>query len=268
MPLELLSLSGGGALDVGSLIIGHIKDAEVHGLFEHYYVTKHVIMMLLASLILIALVGVAGAQRSIVPTGLRNFFEVIVVFLRDDIVRPNLGRDGDRYLHVLVSFFFFIFLCNFLGLVPDFLGTIFHLEGGTTATANLVVTAGLAVTAFSFYHVMGIFAQGPLTYVKNLVPGGLPLWIIPLMIVVEAIGHAVKPFALAVRLCANMTSGHIVMLVFMSLPLILGSAAWGALSVPVCVALNLLELFVCVLQAYVFTFLVTVFLGAAVHPEH
>ena len=126
--------------------------------------------------------------------------------------------------------------------------------------------ATLAACAFIFYHLMGIRQQGIVAYLKGIVPSGLPFWLYPVMLVVEVIGHLAKPFALAVRLFANMIAGHIVMSV------VLGFAAASIFIAPVAVAggvfMYMLELFVAFLQAFIFTFLMTVFLGMAVHPDH
>ncbi|MBI4577278.1 MAG: F0F1 ATP synthase subunit A [Planctomycetes bacterium] len=255
--------SAGGGLD----IIGHIKDGwEVMGhelpeAFQRLGISFHVLLLMTASLLCMVLFSLAArghGPHHMVPRGGAHLLEVLLLFIRDEVVRPALGRAGDRYLPVLWTFFFFILFSNLLGLVP----------GAGTATANIGVTATLAVLAFSFYHLMGIREQGPIAYLRNIVPPGLPLWLLPLMILVEAIGHLAKPFALAVRLCANMTAGHIVILVIIGFIFTFQSYAAAGISVPAAVALNMLEIFVALVQAYVFTFLVTVFLSAAVHPEH
>ncbi len=220
-------------------------------------VTKHVLMLWIAGA-LTCLMGfsVGRSAKEVVPTGLRNFIEAILLFLRDEVAKPQLGHNTDKYMPFLWTFFFFILFCNLLGLVP----------GAATATGNINVTAALALAAFTFYHLAGIHEQGLGMYLKNIVPGGIPLWLYPLMLVVEIIGHLAKPFALAVRLFANMIAGHIVMAV------ILGFAAVSLFVAPISVAggvfMYFLETFVAFLQAFIFTFLMTVFLGMAVHPEH
>ncbi|MCZ6691340.1 MAG: F0F1 ATP synthase subunit A [Planctomycetota bacterium] len=219
-------------------------------------VTKHVLMLWIAGLSLCMLGIWVGRARGPVPTGLRNMMEAVLFYLRDEVVRPNLGKDSDRFLPVIWTFFFFILFCNLLGLIPT----------AAAATGNISVTATLAGMAFIFYHAMGIQNQGLIPYLKGIVPGGIPFWIWPVMLIVEVVGHAAKPFALAVRLFANMIAGHIV------LSVILGFATasiWVApVSIGGAVFMYVLEIFVAFLQAFVFTFLMTVFLGMAVHPQH
>jgi F-type H+-transporting ATPase subunit a len=202
-------------------------------------------------------VSLAARQRGEIPRGLRNFLEPVLFFVRDEVMMPNMGKEGLPYLPFLWTLFLFILTCNLLGLLP----------GGATATANISVTATLAVVSFFVTHFAGLRQNGPIHYVKSFMPP-VPFWLIPLMFVVEVIGIAAKPFALAIRLWANMNSGHIVLLVIMGFIFIFKSWIAVGISVPASVALMLLELFVAVLQAYVFTFLTAVFMGLALHPEH
>ena len=220
-------------------------------------VTKHVLMLWIAGL-LVCLVGfcVGRASRELVPRGLRNLVEAVLFFLRDEVARPNLGKGGDRFLPVIWTFFFFILFCNLLGMVPYC----------ATATGNISVTATLAVLAFLFYQAMGIQQQGLGPYLRGIVPSGIPFWLYPLMLIVELVGHVAKPFALAVRLFANMIAGHIVLAVIISFA---AASVWVApVSIGGAVFMYMLEIFVAFLQAFVFTFLTTVFLGMAVHPQH
>jgi F-type H+-transporting ATPase subunit a len=221
-------------------------------------ISKHVVSLFIASYAMLAVFPAIAKDESLVPRGLRNFFEVIMLFIRDEVARPFLGPNTDKFLPVLWTFFFFVLFNNLLGLVP----------GMTTATGSILVTGTLAVTAMIWYHACGVAEQGVVTYIKNIVPPGLPLWLLPLMIVVELVGHLAKPFALMVRLFANMTGGHAVLYAFVGLVLIFQSFYLGPVSVALAIPIYMLELFVAFIQAYVFTFLVTVFLGAAVHPEH
>jgi F-type H+-transporting ATPase subunit a len=224
---------------------------------ERFGITKHVLMMWIASGILIILLNVAARQKGDVPHGLRNFFEPIILFIRDQVLLPNMGTAGLPYLPFLLTVFFFILTCNILGLVP----------GGATATANVSVTATLALVSAFVTHFAGVRQNGALRYLKSVVPP-VPFWLWPLMLAVELIGFLAKPFALAVRLWANMTAGHIVVLVLLGFIFLFKN--WGVVGISITggVAISLLELFVALVQAYVFTILSAVFIGMALHPEH
>jgi F-type H+-transporting ATPase subunit a len=219
-------------------------------------ITKHVLMMWIAAFLLIVVLSIAARQKGVVPRGLRNFLEPLLFFIRDQVMMPNMGEAGRPYLPFLWTLFLFILLCNLLGLVP----------GGATATANISVTAALAVVSFAVTHFAGL-RRNKLHYVKSLVPP-VPLWLWPLMLVVELIGLVARPFALAVRLWANMNAGHIVLLVIMGFIFVFKNWAVVGISVAGAVAISMLELFVALVQAYVFTFLTAVFMGLALHPEH
>jgi F-type H+-transporting ATPase subunit a len=234
-------------------IIHHLADSAT-GL--PLGISKHVLMMWIAALLLIVLMTVMARQKGDVPRGLRNFFEPLLLFLRDQVLMPNMGEAGLRYLPFLWTLFLFILMCNLLGLVP----------GGATATANISVTAALALVSFVVTQFAGVRQNG-LHYFTALVPP-VPWWLWPLMLVVELIGLVAKPFALAVRLWANMNAGHIVLLVILGLIFVFKNWAVVGISVVGSVAISMLELFVALVQAYVFTFLTAVFMGIALHPEH
>lgn len=221
-------------------------------------ITRHVVIMWVASLLLIVLMIRAFRKPRTVPSGLANFFEAIVLFLRDEVVLPIMGEDGKKYLPFLLTLFFFILFCNLLGLVPY----------SATATGNISVTAGLALCSFLVMLGAGIANNGLFGYFKSLIPSGVPPVLLIILIPVELIGLLVKPFALCVRLFANMTGGHVAILVFLGLISILQSE-WIAIgSVPFAVAIYMLEIFVGFVQAFVFTLLSTVFISMAAHPDH
>lgn len=261
----------------GDSLMSHVQSHPVPGL-ERYGVTTHIVMLVVAALLLMLVLPAAAAatSRGVVPRGLRNFVESILQYLREEVVRPILGEATDRYVPVLWTFFFLILTANVLGMVPFGAGlgrldaSLAHMGG--TATGNLSITVGFAACAFVFIHFAGIREQGLGHYVKNFVPHvhwSLLLLFIPL----EILGAVVKPAVLALRLFANMMAGHLVLAVilgFGAFGLAKGGAFYGVTLVSVlgAVALSLLELFVALLQAYVFTFLTTLFVGMAVHPEH
>ncbi len=212
-------------------------------------------------------------QRTMVPTGLRNFLEAILLFVREDVARPVLGKDTDRFIHYLWTVFFFILFCNLLGMLP-FDSVIYFITVGNVqthvngaATGNIWVTATLAIISFFMIQVNGIREQGLGNYIKNFIPH-VPLALVPLMYVLEIVGALVKPFALAVRLFANISAGHAVIGALLGLIFMSKNYFVGGVTVAGCAAFSILELFVAFLQAYIFTFLTTLFIGSAMHPDH
>ncbi len=249
-------------LPLADWMVDHLMNVDripyTGDLFWWLGISKHALSLFIAGAIMLLVFPTVAKEQGLVPRGLRNFLEVIMLFIRDEVAKPFLGDNTDKFLPVLWNFFFFILICNLLGLVP----------GMATATGQYWVTGTLAIMAFIWYHGCGIWEQGLIPYLKNIVPPGLPIPLIPLLFVVEVVGHVVKPVALTIRLWANMTGGHAVLYAFLGLIFIFQSYAMGPVSVACATAVYLLEIFVAFVQAYVFTFLVTVFLGAAVHPEH
>jgi F-type H+-transporting ATPase subunit a len=222
--------------------------------------SKHVVMMWLATVLLLLLVIAASRKRSLVPTGLYNFFELLVQFVRDIAVQ-NIGkRDADRFVPYLCSAFFFILFMNLLGLVPWM----------ATATANISVTVALAIFTFFVTQWAAIRAQGVGGFLKHLT-GGVPAslaWLWPIMIPVEILGLFTKPFALTVRLFANMVAGHFVILALLGLIFAI-SVYVAPVSVALALAIFMLELFVAFVQAYIFTMLSALFIGSGlVHHDH
>ncbi len=223
--------------------------------------TKHVIMMWIASALLLLVVFAAVKKKAVVPRGVYNFIELLVQFVRNEIARPNIGEhDADRFLPYLLSAFFFILFVNLFGLFPF----------AATATANLSVTVCLAVLTFLVTQYAAIKAQGIGGYLKHLTAGvHWGLWII--MVPVEFLGLFTKPFALTVRLFANMVAGHFVILALLGL--MFAISMWVApVSVALALAIFMLELFVAFVQAYIFTLLSALFIGAGVvshgHDDH
>jgi F-type H+-transporting ATPase subunit a len=187
---------------------------------------------------------------------------MIVVFIRDEVVIPNMGPAGIKYVPYLLTTFFYILLMNLGGLIPY----------GATPTGNIMVTAGLATIAFFMIQYSAIQAQGLRHYLEHLT-GGVHwiLWVI--MIPIEILGLFTKPFALCMRLFANMTGGHIVILSLIGLIFVFRSFIVAPMPILFVVGINLLELFVAVLQAYVFTMLTSLFMGLGMpadkqHEEH
>ncbi len=299
--------SGGTSeFDAGETIIHHVSNSSIdHPIFElptvfgiNLSVTKHVLMIWLVATLVFTVVTWAVRkyirQEKPVPTGFMNALEAVVQFIRDTIIRPNVG---EKYLAswapLILTFFCFILTANAIGLIPifDLLGAIdrflLHTEsnsvinrmlhGGVTATGNYNVTAALAIITFFSIMIAGSRAHGFITHWKNLVPPGLAWPVYIILIPIEIIGMLVKPFALTMRLAANMTGGHIAILAILSFVFIFtalfksalaGIGAGILVSVPLAVGISGLEIIVVLVQAYVFTMLTSVFIGMAIHPHH
>lgn len=242
--------------------------------------SDHISMILLAGLLLALLVPALVRRRRgtdeigrLVPTGSANLIETLCEFLRKEVAEPCLGEHTDRFIKFIWTVFFFVLTMNLLGLVPLAAVTpLFGIHLGGTATGNIWVTGALALTALGMWIVNGLRLGGK-DFLAHLNPG--PWWLAPLMVPIELFGLLAKTFALAVRLFANMIAGHIVLAVLLSFILGVGTAvgavAGFGIAVPVVafsVALSLLELFVAVLQAYIFTFLASLFLGMSTVFHH
>jgi F-type H+-transporting ATPase subunit a len=230
--------------------------------------TKHVVMLLLAAtLCALVLITAAVAHRRHThmvgrPKGFAAGIEAMVLYLRNEVVLPNVGHHGDAYVPFILTLFFFILFANLLGLIPY----------GSTATGNISVTATLAVITFIVVEIAGMRAQG-IGYLNTIFYWNkeMPLYMrIPLFLIlspVELLGKFTKPFALAIRLFANMTAGHIVVLAFIGLIFFFGNLAAGAPFL-MAVAIMLLELFVAFLQAFIFSLLASVFIGQLREAQH
>lgn len=248
-------------------IIHHILDHDVIKLQPVHIgsltldlsITYKVVMMAVSALLLFIVLTIAARQnrKNIVPKGIGNFIEMIMIFIRDEVVVPSMGHAGYKFLPFFLTMFLFILTCNLLGLVPYM----------STATGSISITAGMALITFVMIQAQGIKNNGLMGYFKGLVPPGIPMFVLPIMIVVEFLGLLTKPFALCIRLFANMTAGHVVILALIGLIFSLG---YGVTPVSIAFALfiYLLEILVALIQAYIFTILSSLFIGMAVHQEH
>lgn len=243
--------------------------------------SDQIAMLVLAGAILLCLPLLIRRRRSrddvgaLVPSGSANMIEAVCQYLRKDVAEPALHEHTDRYIKFIWSVFFFVLTVNLLGLLPiPAVSSLFGTHLGGTATGNVWVTATLALITMVMMVVNGL-RHGGLAYLAHFCPG--PIWMAPLLVPVEIIGLVAKIFALAVRLFANMIAGHILLAVLLSFIIAAGSASAAlglGIAVPVVlgsVAINLLELFVAFLQAFIFTFLTTLFIGMSIvlhHDEH
>ena len=195
---------------------------------------------------------------AVAPKGLAKFIEPLIVFVRDDIAKANIHNGKHhKYTPYLLTIFFFIFINNLLGLVPI-------LPGGANLTGNISFTIVLA----SFTLLITLFSANKNYWKHIFATPGVPIALLPIMIPIEIVGVFAKPFALLVRLFANMTAGHIIILSLISIIFVNQNAAWGFLSVPMGLFISVLELLVAFLQAYLFTLLSSLFISAAVEEAH
>jgi F-type H+-transporting ATPase subunit a len=224
--------------------------------------TKHVVMMLIAAILsCIILISAARAQarhvaRGLAPKGFSGTIEATVLYIRNEVIIPAVGPHGEGFVPYLLTVFFFILFANLLGLVPY----------GSAATGNVSVTGMLAIIAFVVIEVSGMRALGK-NYINTIFywPHDMPVWgrmmMTTIMTPVEILGKFTKPFALTIRLFANMTAGHVMVLALISIIFMFGSWIIGVVPLVMAVAIMGLELFVAFLQAYVFTLLVASFIG-------
>ena len=261
---------------LGSIILHHVtndlnyKFFDLHLLGYDISITKHVIMLWIAAAMTISL-AIYGTRRyrkneNAQPKGLSHLYEILINFIRNDIVIPNIGKSHCQFWAPLITtYFIFILTCNFLGLIP-----LFDLMpgGSSTVTGNFNATAGLATITFFAIIIAGTMKHGFFGYWKSMIPGGVPGPVLLILIPIEILGMFVRPFALTMRLGANMTAGHIGMLAIFSLPIILAAAPVGIASILLNTGIYFLEMIVSFVQAYVFTLLSSVFIGMAIHAEH
>lgn len=271
--------------DIGGMILHHTADSHVvelpFGLGEWHLPegwvlfgidvspTKHVVFMALAAALVFLTMIVAGRQirrrhaEGRAPRGFGGAIEAMVLFVRNDVAVANIGHGGERFAPYILALFFFILYSNLLGLLP----------WGATPTGNLAVTGALALTAFLVIEVSGMVALGPKGYLKTIVmvpPGMTGVGAVVMAVImtpVELIGKFVKPFALCLRLFANMTAGHFVILALLGLIFVFANWFVAGGVVLFVLFMMCLELFVAFLQAYIFALLTSVFIGLMQH-EH
>ena len=296
------------AFNAGEVILEHVSNSSLDHPILHlphiaginFSVTKHVMMLWLVAGAVFLVITLTTrrylSQERRVPTGFMNALEWLVQAIRDSIVLPNVGaKFVNTWTPLILTLFVFILVSNAIGLIPIFevLGLVDRyvlsnaadseslinsvLHGGTTVTANYNVTAALAIISFVSIIVAGTMAHGFVAHWKNLVPSGLAWPIYILLIPIELMGMIVKPFALTMRLAANMAGGHIAILSILSLVFIfnqvfesaaLGTGVGVVVAMPLAVGISALEIIVVMVQAYVFTLLTSVFIGMAINVHH
>ena len=247
-------------LDVAEVLFHEVLDRPFLGL-----PSRHLVFFVLAGLLVLVVARLAlRSYRDGNPRGLAAAVEALVVFIRDEVALKVIGEEGRRFTPLLLSFFSFILIAALLGLLPF----------AAVSTGNLAVTMALATVSFAAQQGAGIAKYGLVGHLRNLVPPGLPLWLVPIMLPVEVLGMFTKPFALMVRLFANMLAGHLVVTTLLLLIPLLASMkpVLGWVVAPVSLGLALfimvLEVLVAFIQAYIFTLLTAIFIGVYVHPQH
>jgi F-type H+-transporting ATPase subunit a len=237
---------------------GKIDDAASSRIWD-FSITRDVVSMFMTiTVLLIVFLSVSGAYKKRVgkaPKGLQSFMEPLILFVRDDIAIPNLGIKYTRFMPLLLTIFFFILINNLFGMIPFF-------PGGFNLTGNIAVTLTLSVIIFLVVNL-----NGNKHYWKHIFMPD-PWWLFPIMIPVEIVSIFSKPIALMIRLFANITAGHIVILSLVSLIFIFGTLWISPVSIVFVVFMNLIELLVAFLQAYIFTLLSALFIGMATDDHH
>jgi F-type H+-transporting ATPase subunit a len=290
---RLVQEHGAGGFDIKEMILHHLSDSKElelpFGRIVHlpqfapvhlgpvtldFSITKHVVFLALAAfLVAVVLIAAArgakrehaaGAERG--PKGASNVVEAFILYLRDEVALRNVGPHGEKFVPYIVAVFFFILFANLLGLLP----------WGASPTGNVSVTATLAVMTFVIVEIAGMRELGARGYLKTIfyVPEGMSFGMkIPMLLImtpVEFLSKLTKPFALAIRLYANMTAGHAVVLALTGL-LVMAGTANKLFVVPapliMAVGIMILEIFVAFLQAYIFAMLSAVFIGLIRHSH-
>lgn len=235
-------------------------DEEASADIYDFSITKNVAALFISVIVILLIFGkVASSYKKragLAPKGLQSWVEPIIVFVRDDIARPNIGYKFEKFMPLLLTIFFFIWINNLLGLVPIF-------PGSANVTGNIAVTMVLAGIVLVVVNI-----NGNKYYWSHIFKPDVPFWLLPIMWVVEIIGVFSKPFALMIRLFANITAGHIIVLSLISLIFIFKSLAIAPVSVAFVLFMSVLELLVAFLQAFIFTMLTALFIGTAVEEHH
>lgn len=230
----------------------HLPEFEIAGM---KFLTKHQVWWLFALCLMGFVVGMAARQKTPVPTGMRNALEGLIQFVRNEVVKPNLHEKTDAFMPYFMSLFCGILFSNLLGLFP----------WGSSATGNVNTTAGLALCTLSLMVGMGIKVNGVGGFLHSFAPPGVPGWLMPLMIIIEIVSFMIRPFALTIRLFANMLAGHAVLAVLLGL---IVSLMFAPPAILVAVGVFMLEIIVALIQSYIFIMLTATFMGLTMHPAH
>lgn len=256
--LEEFSLSTEHAFQFFGIPLPHGPGMHFFGI--DFSINKAVVVVWLATFLTIGLVYYTGRGGGIIAKGrLRNAIEALVQFIKLDIVDPNIGHEeGKKWLPYIGGLFFLILFGNLLGLIP----------GSNSPTGNINMTATLAIIVFLTFVIMGMVKQGPFGYIKNLAPHGLPTWLYFILYPIEIVSQLAKPLSLALRLFANLLAGHIVIGALLGLIILFGSVIVAPFPFAFAIIMYAFEIFVAFIQAYIFAILSSLYIGAAMHPDH
>jgi F-type H+-transporting ATPase subunit a len=242
----------------------HFEEGHPHGAEMPFdmSITKNVMSLFFGAIFILVIMSIVARfykkNGPVAPKGLAKYLEVLVVMVRDNVAKENIGeKKYEKYVPYLLTVFFFIFFNNLLGMIP-------FLPGGANLTGNISVTLFLAFGTL----LITLFSSNGNYWKHIFATPGVPVALLPIMIPIEIVGIFTKPFALMIRLFANMAAGHIIILALIGIIFINGNAAWGAMSVPMALFISVLELLVAFLQAFLFVMLSALFIGAAVEEAH
>lgn len=234
-------------------------------------VSNHMFMITLAMLLLLIFIPIIVRSRKVVPTGPYNLIEAVCVFIRENLARPMLGDYTDKFVSFIWTLFFFVLTLNLLGIVPleQFVALVTGKRNyfGGAATANIWITGALAIVTFFATIAAGIKEKGFFGYFASLAPP-VPWWILPFIYFLELITLLIRPFTLAIRLFANIMAGHMLIGTFLGLIFIFKNYFVATASIFTVAVLSLMEILVAFIQAYIFAFLATLYIGFAVKTEH
>ena len=226
--------------------------------------SKPDLLVLICAALVIAFFWAAFAKPQQIPRGVQNLGELAILFVRDQMLRPMMGKDGDRFLPYLVSLFFFVWMMNLMEIIP---------VAQFPVTSRIAFPVTLMIMVYGTYTYLGIKNQGLLGYFKNMIPAGAPWYIMPILAPVEIAQYiAVRPFTLAIRLFANMFAGHILILVFTLATWYMFTIGIGILysatSFVLVIVLTAFEMFIQGLQAFIFTILTAQYIGGSLEAAH
>lgn len=243
---------------LGKIPLPHFEPVHILGMTFDFSVTKSLFMIFVTCflLTLVLMYSASSNKKNRVPKGIGNMVESMIVFVRDEIVVANMGPGGLKMMPFFLTLFFFIMFANLVGLFPFM----------AQPTKNINVTTGLALVTFFVTQAKGIQAHGVIKYFKGIVPDGVPGFLMPIMILIEFIGLFTKPFSLLMRLFANITAGSII--IFSLIGLIFVMSYTGTfIAIPLGLFIYMLEIFIALLQAYIFTMLSVLYVDMAIHQH-
>lgn len=218
-------------------------------------ITNSALFMLLAVCVATMLFVVAMRKRATIPGRAQSLAEITYQFV-EGIVEENVGHEGKKYFAFIFTLFLFILFVNLLGLIP----------GSFAPTSHIIITFGMGAFVFVAVMLIAIIKKGPIGFIKHFVPAGVPIWMAPLMLPIEMVSYLARPISLSIRLMANVAAGHTLIHVFAGFVVPLG--LFGFLPIAFLTFMTGLEVFVSILQAYIFTLLSCMYLGEALHDDH